>query len=311
MSKIKRGLYMTVMILALLICCIPVSVHAADYYTEGYFKYTLAKDHVEIESYFGSEGEVVIPDHIAGQPVTKIGGKTFDGNTTVTSITIPETVTTVDGSTFSGLTQLRKLIVQSKSVSVSAPANCIVVEDYPEYVDNGKNNSGSDNTKTDDNKKNDNKKNDSSNGNTPTNKTNKNNGFESASGDTEKSNRYDTGIRTKDKSLITVDDSGHLISLDKDNNIKVLDRKHKYTLSVDKDGKAAIKDEDGNKVKVDKDKNTVTFKDADGKDLVLNTDGERQSNLKMILAAVAITVIVVAIGAVLLIREHRKARNDE
>ena len=108
---------------------------AGEYYTVGYFKYTISDDSVTIISYFGSESEVVIPDHIAALPVTGIKSSTFAGNKTVTVVTIPDTITSIDDDLFSRMEQLRKVIVQSESITVKVPEGCIIVEDYPVYVD--------------------------------------------------------------------------------------------------------------------------------------------------------------------------------
>ncbi len=115
-----------------------ISMHASaagEYYTEGYFKYTISNDSVTIISYFGSESEVVIPDYIAALPVTGIKSSTFAGNKTVTVVTIPETVTGIEDDLFSDMEQLKKVIVQSESITVKVPEGCIIVEDYPVYVD--------------------------------------------------------------------------------------------------------------------------------------------------------------------------------
>ncbi len=115
-----------------------ISVHASaagEYYTEGYFKYTISNDSVTIISYFGSESEVVIPDYIAALPVTGIKSSTFAGNKKTTVVTIPETVTSIDEGLFSDMEQLKKVIVQSESITVKIPEGCIIVEDYPVYVD--------------------------------------------------------------------------------------------------------------------------------------------------------------------------------
>lgn len=108
---------------------------AEEYYTEGYFKYTISNDSVTIISYFGSESDVVIPDYIAALAVTRIESSTFAGNKTVTAVTIPQTVTSIDDGLFSDMEQLRKIIVQSESITVKAPKGCVIVEDYPVYVD--------------------------------------------------------------------------------------------------------------------------------------------------------------------------------
>lgn len=116
-------------------------------------------------------------------------------------------------------------------VSVQAPANCVLVEDYPEYTNPDKNNTGADDNKKDDTGNSD-KGSDAGN--------NTGNGVEIVGEDTENPNRYDTGIKAKDNSLITVDDSGNLIFIDKNNKVTILDRNAKYKLTTDKNGKVLL-----------------------------------------------------------------------
>lgn len=77
-----------VIIFSLLICLGSITMSVSAEYTEGYFKYEMTDNSITIVSYFGSEEEVVIPDHISGLPVTNIESGTFAGNKTMTSITI-------------------------------------------------------------------------------------------------------------------------------------------------------------------------------------------------------------------------------
>ena len=90
-------------ILSLLICLGSITMSVSAEYTEGYFKYEMTDDSITVVSYFGSEEEVVIPDHIAGLPVTKIESGTFDGNKTMTAVTIPDTVSSIDDNMFADL----------------------------------------------------------------------------------------------------------------------------------------------------------------------------------------------------------------
>ena len=101
------------------------------------------------------------------------------------------------------------------------------------------NNKGDD--KKDDDKKDDNKKDDTGNSDKGSDAgNNTGNGVGIAGEDTENPNRYDTGIKAKDNSLITVDDSGNLISIDKNNKVTILDRNAKYKLTTDKNGKVLL-----------------------------------------------------------------------
>ena len=65
---------------------------------------------VTITKYAGTESTVILPSTISNWPVTKIGEDAFQDNTTITSVTIPDSVTeigkltapTVEGYTFDG-----------------------------------------------------------------------------------------------------------------------------------------------------------------------------------------------------------------
>ena len=61
-------------------------------------------------------GELVIPNAIKGKPDTSIGGATFIGCTSLTSIAIPDSVTSIDGNTFSPCTRLTTIEVGAGGV---------------------------------------------------------------------------------------------------------------------------------------------------------------------------------------------------
>ena len=61
---------------------------------------------VTITKYTGEESTMVIPETIGGWPVTKIGEAAFQDNTTITSVTIPDSVTEIGANAFAGCTNL-------------------------------------------------------------------------------------------------------------------------------------------------------------------------------------------------------------
>ena len=171
---------------------------SGNYYTEGYYKYTMDSDSVTIISYYGSESKVVIPDHIAALPVTRIESSTFAGNKTVKNVTIPETVTSIDDDLFYG------------NEAAGTGENFEVAGDNLEEIGNGE------------------------------------------TGVT--GNLQDRpGITTENNKLITVDDTGNLVEIDAESNVKVIYREHKYTIKENEDGEVIITDENDNKVSVEKD----------------------------------------------------------
>lgn len=89
-------------------------------------KYTIQNGKARITRYSGSASEVVIPDVIAGCPVTAIGDGAFSGCEELVRVTIPETVTTIGVSAFSDCTSLENLTVPDsvKSIGNYAFENC-------------------------------------------------------------------------------------------------------------------------------------------------------------------------------------------
>lgn len=193
----------------------------------------------------------VIPDQIAALPVTRIESTTFAGNKTVTTVTIPETVTSIDDDLFSDMEKLKKVIVQSEGIMVKVPKRCIIVEDYPVYVDlnrGGGSNSGDTGQESTENGVTDNETTDKKPDEPADDKTvDKSQGiaFEVAGDAAEDviSSQDRPGISTEDNKLITVDDTGNLIEIDTEGNVKVIDREHKYKITTDEDDNIIITNE--------------------------------------------------------------------
>lgn len=85
-----------------------------------------------ITKYNGTDTVVVIPSTISSWPVTKIGEDAFQDNTTITSVTIPDSVTEIGANAFAGCTNLTsvnyiggdwsKLTIQSGNPAVEDAA---------------------------------------------------------------------------------------------------------------------------------------------------------------------------------------------
>lgn len=85
-----------------------------------------------IKKYNGNDTVVVIPPKINSWPVTKIGEAALKDNTTITSVTIPDSVTEIGANAFAGCTNLTsvnykgdwsKLTIQSGNPAVQDAAN--------------------------------------------------------------------------------------------------------------------------------------------------------------------------------------------
>lgn len=69
--------------------------------TVSLFRYNVLEDGTAaITKYVGSERDLTIPSEIDGYTVTEIGNEAFDGNTNLTSVTIPDTVTRISSNAF-------------------------------------------------------------------------------------------------------------------------------------------------------------------------------------------------------------------
>jgi hypothetical protein len=82
----------------------------AEIKTSGDWVYYTLNGSTTIVGYRGSDETVLIPDSLGGAVVTKIGSAAFNGKTTVTSITIPNTVTHIGNYAFKG-TQLTTVTI--------------------------------------------------------------------------------------------------------------------------------------------------------------------------------------------------------
>ena len=87
---------------------------------------------VTITKYTGKESTVILPSTINSWPVTKIGEDALKDNTTITSVTIPDSVTEIGANAFAGCTNLtsvtyggdwRNLTIQSGNPAVEDAVN--------------------------------------------------------------------------------------------------------------------------------------------------------------------------------------------
>lgn len=79
--------------------------------------------------YTGSE-KLVVPETIAGQTVTAIGGGCFAGDDYITTVDLPKTVTTIGESAFADCTSLRGVFLPSGVTSIGDKAfrGCAALE---------------------------------------------------------------------------------------------------------------------------------------------------------------------------------------
>ena len=93
----------------------------SDVVSSGEWEYALTEDgDASIVAYHGSATDIAL-DKIDGHDIISIGGKVFQNNTSLRSITLPETLTGIYQNAFGGTTGLQEITV---------PAAVRVVDDY-------------------------------------------------------------------------------------------------------------------------------------------------------------------------------------
>lgn len=84
---------------------------------------------VTITKYTGKESTVILPSTINSWPVTKIGEDAFQDNTTITSVTIPDSVTEIGSNAFAGCTNLTSVNYEGDWSNLTIQSGNPAVED--------------------------------------------------------------------------------------------------------------------------------------------------------------------------------------
>jgi len=83
---------------------LPVALYAQ-------FAYTNVNGAITITGYTGPGGNIVIPDHIEGIPVVRIGNHAFSGSTALTGVTIPGSILSMGMFAFSDCGNLASVVI--------------------------------------------------------------------------------------------------------------------------------------------------------------------------------------------------------
>ena len=86
------------------------------------FQYTTDDTGTTITGYTGQGGTVEIPSILGGKPVVAIGDNAFNGNETITSVTMPDSVTTISQRAFYDCKALKQLTLPENLTDIGAYA---------------------------------------------------------------------------------------------------------------------------------------------------------------------------------------------
>ena len=120
-NTLFRGI---VLLLALLILMSATALADTAEYT---FTLNDAGDGYVVTGYTGSDTAVKVPDWYNQKPVTEIGSGAFQGNTRITSVSLPSTITRIGEAAFKNCTALSS--VTSYNASAEPPATDYILGD--------------------------------------------------------------------------------------------------------------------------------------------------------------------------------------
>lgn len=322
------NVFLTTVILISLLFALPVI--AADYYTEGFFKYSIVnQEYISIHSYYGTEKEVVIPESIAGLPVLCIEAKAFYGNSAARKITIPYTVREIGEDAFGNMPALKKIVTQSEEVSDKVSDSLEdnkpkpdPEEQEPEQsheVESPENSTEESKNEQPESKDVVIKVEEPENTQFTQEQLNQIEIAEEYEEEEDEQKRIDVpGMKD---TYITLDENKHLMIENADEGV-VLDDSQKYAISEDQDGNILITDENGNPVVVDE-KGEIHFSNREGDeiaenasnlissdseivDTVMDDMGMKQSSRYLLWIAFGVVLVVLAGAGIVFWKKKRK-----
>lgn len=336
--------FLTTVILISLLFALPVM--AADYYTEGFFKYSIVnQEYISIHSYYGTEKEVVIPDSIAGLPVLCIEAKTFYGNSAAQKITIPYTVREIGEDAFGNMPALKEIVTQSEEVSDKVSDSLEDNKPKPDPEEQEPEQSLEEKSPEPDNGEQEPEQ--SHEVESPENSTEESKNEQPESKDVvikaeepenkqfsqeqlnkiviaeeyEEDEQKRIDVPGMKDTYITVDENKHLM-IENDDEGVVLDDSQEYVISEDQDGNIRITDENGNPVVVDE-KGEIHFSNREGDeiaenasnlissdseivDTVMDDMGKKQSSRYLLWIAFGVVLVVLAGAGIVFWKKKRK-----
>ena len=88
----------------------PATITVVRTFTENKVVYYLMDDgNLRVNKYNGTSASVTIPETIRNRTVTEIGEKAFEGNTSLTSIDLPDTIQIIRKRAFANCTALSSM----------------------------------------------------------------------------------------------------------------------------------------------------------------------------------------------------------
>ena len=128
----KRILFLLLECIAITISLMLTSAAMTEGH-DGHYNYTVSNGEIRICSVAPNiSGELVVPESIAGYPVTTIGTFAFNRLTNVTSIHLPSSLTTIENYAFMGCSSLESITIPDhvKTLGEATFQNCTALKSF-------------------------------------------------------------------------------------------------------------------------------------------------------------------------------------
>ena len=114
----KKQLIRMLLAIAVVISAVTIGMKTAKAATQGDWEYTVDGNlQAEITAYYGSASNVSIPETLGGYTVKYIGDSVFEGNTRLTSVTIPKKIIGIGDCAFKNCVNLKTINYNAESVN--------------------------------------------------------------------------------------------------------------------------------------------------------------------------------------------------
>ena len=113
----KKQLIRMLLAIAVVISAVTIGMKTAKAATQGDWEYTVDENlQAKITEYYGNASSVTIPETLGGYTVKYIGASVFEGNTALTSVTIPKKIIGIGDCAFKNCVNLKTINYNAESV---------------------------------------------------------------------------------------------------------------------------------------------------------------------------------------------------
>ena len=131
----KKQLIRMLLAIAVVISAVTIGMKPAKAATQGDWEYTVDENlQATITAYYGNASSVSIPETLGGYTVKYIDDSVFEGNTALTSVTIPKKIIGIGDCAFKNCVNLKNVTINAESIKDCSSGSASVYSDYQESI---------------------------------------------------------------------------------------------------------------------------------------------------------------------------------